>query len=76
MKLTALLVPAFALSATAALLFAAPAHADTGDTGGSGESNEIQTWKSSDGGCTSVAAPATASLALLGLAFVARRRED
>lgn len=73
MKLTALLLPALV---ALPLLSSTPAFADTGDTGGSGESNEIQTWKSSDSGCMNVAAPATASLALLGLAFVARRRQD
>lgn len=73
MKLTALLLPALV---ALPLVFSAPALADTGDTGGSGESNEIQTWNSDDTGCMNVAAPATASLALLALAVVARRRQD
>ena len=73
MKLTVLLVSALV---ALPLLISAPAFADTGDTGGSGESTEIETWKSSDGGCMSVAAPATASLALLGLAVIGRRRRD
>ena len=73
MKLTTLLAPALV---ALPLLLAAPALADTGDTGAAGETNEIQTWKSSDSGCMSVAAPATASLALLALGVVVRRRQD
>ncbi|MEC7946831.1 MAG: hypothetical protein VX265_04640 [Myxococcota bacterium] len=76
MKLTNLLAPALV---ALPLMVSAPAMADTGDTGDSDESgatNELQTWKSSEGGCMSAAAPASAGLALLGLAFVARRRGD
>lgn len=75
MKLTAALLPALV---GISLLSSAPAAADTGDTGsgGTAESTEIQTWNSEDTGCMSVAAPATAGMALLGLAVVARRRQD
>ena len=76
MKLTNLLAPALV---ALPLMVSVPAMADTGDTGDSDESgatNELQTWKSSEGGCTSGFRSASAGLALLGFAFFARRRGD
>ena len=73
MKLTAVLLPALiGLS----MLCSAPAAADTGDTGGDAESNQVQTWNSEEGGCMTAVAPATLGLAVVGLAAVARRRQD
>lgn len=72
MMLRTILVAAALALPTVAL--ADDVETDTGvDTG---DANTVATWDSEDSGCSTAAAPATIGLALLGLAVVARRRQD
>jgi uncharacterized protein (TIGR03382 family) len=62
--------------ATSSVAHADDAEADTAGEIDTGDANRVAEWKSDEKGCSTVAAPATAGLALLALAALARRRQD